>query len=73
MGLSAINGRAEGSGSQPYARWKMDRTFVAYLLIALLVAAGVALAIYLRHNTRERVQKRERSRDRASRKIRSNP
>jgi len=45
----------------------MDRQQVAYLLIAILVAAAVAGIAYLRHNTHQRRYQRRKTREQAAR------
>ncbi len=40
----------------------MERTIIAYMLMALLIAGGVALGFYLRRNSRDRVLRRDRAR-----------
>lgn len=43
----------------------MERTIIAFALMALLLVAGIAVGLYLRHNSRARTILRDAARDRA--------
>lgn len=49
----------------------MDRTVIAFMLMALLVGAGVGFGLYLSHNSRNRSIRRERARDKLRRDARN--
>ncbi len=45
----------------------MERTLIAFILMALLVAAGIGFGLYLRHNSNARSYRRGLARDQARR------
>jgi hypothetical protein len=49
----------------------LERTIIAYSLMAILVAAGIAIGLYLRRNSRERSIARQRAREKFMRKERT--
>ena len=49
----------------------VERTIIAYVLMAILVAAGIGVGLYLRHNSRERVIRRHAARKQSARQARS--
>lgn len=49
----------------------MERTIIAYLLMAALIAAGIGIGLYLRHNSRERSYRRRIVRENFQRESRA--
>ncbi len=47
------------------------RIWIAYGLIAVMIAAAIAGILYLRHNTQERKYRRQQERDRRNREERT--
>jgi hypothetical protein len=50
----------------------MERTLIAYILMALLIAAGIGMGLHLRRNSRERSIRRRRARVSFQREVRTN-
>ena len=49
----------------------MERTIIAYILMALLIAGGIGLGLYLRRNSRSRVLRRDRAREKFQREAKA--
>ena len=49
----------------------MERTLIAYFLMALLIAAGIGIGLYLRHNSYQLSLRRQRAREKFQREAKA--
>lgn len=67
LSACAARDRAECSPTPGLKVDNMERTLIAYSLMALLVVAGVVIGLYLRRSSRELTLRRQRAREKFQR------